>query len=619
MKLFKSTILAMLGMAVAFTACSDDDKYTQGAQSPGAYFSADDTPSMVNLAQDGSSFDVTVYRTSTDAPATYQVTATDPSGLFTVPTSVTFDANALTATLTVTYDNNDIVTDKVYPLSLTLSGASEYGAATYEFTVCRKTPLVTKPFLTGKGSYSYTQYWDWTCSDITVERTFNPNDSTNLTINMSAADDNEDFIGNFPVQIPNYDYDKTEGTVKCYMEPIFLGNHSSYGPVYVADIYTYYKYVLGWDANAAEVENATYFDYARGCFYLDVIYYVPEYGEGTSYFGEGYEYLQLDGYPQLGISVEYLGTMIMPSGSSYEANVQVTPGVDVKYTNLVMVPGDDEELAYQAVLGNTNCQITQVKGNAESRVGLPLEEGGVYTIGALTYGEGDVEGEFASASFQVFFGDSPYVKIGDGVFADGWFIPGFTMGGAPIDNLEYAWEVPMLQSKEDKTLVYLNSPYTREFILSSQNGNTEEYNIGIYTEDPTCVYIPEQLSGFSLKGDLRAIGDWAGLLVANNPDASLTAIKNYIIKNDGTPSTLEDGLIEVVECLFSQNGEFGYQWRNPQNSYILLPDASDAKRRAFKARQVARPAQSGALRQVANSTQKVQKQRIHSLKTATRK
>ena len=67
MKLFKLSILAMFGMALTLTACHDDE-YTEGAQSPGAYF-ADNLPEVVAIPLEGSSFDVVVSRTGTDAPA----------------------------------------------------------------------------------------------------------------------------------------------------------------------------------------------------------------------------------------------------------------------------------------------------------------------------------------------------------------------------------------------------------------------------------------------------------------------------------------------------------------------------------------------------------------------
>jgi len=597
MKLFKSTILAMLGLAVSLTACSDDDDYTVGAQSPGAYFSAD-APSTVAIPIEGSSFEVTVYRTGLDAPASYTVVAEDPSGLFTIPATVSFSGDELTAPLTITFDPETVVTDKKYPITLSLQGGSQYGTTTYSFNAVRQSPLVTENV--GTGTYIFGGFYvPGTIPGLTVDKYYMPSAPDNVT--FTTYDNEGPWID---IVCPDIK-DVHDGAIPVFLEPVPVANNAQYGPVYLADMYSYFLFLAektgdeGWLANAAEYVGASYYEPERGLFSLNVIYFVPEYGEGTSYIGEGYEYLQLDGYPDLTVSVEYKGTMILPGNDSYAANIAVTPGADVAKTLCALVPGSDENAAIQAVLDGNNTQ--EFKGTDPFTATFEIKEGGYYTVAAVTYDASGEPGEAAATSFEVVIGDSPYNELGTGAFVDGWILAGYNIGGKPIDVLNYAWTVPMLQSKEDPNILILNSPWTQPNCpLFANNTNTKPYRIEINATYSNFVWMLPQVSGFN-ETEMKSIGDAGGYLVSQNPDASAQAIYNFMLTKDLVPSTLEDGVITFVECWFSKGDDFGYSWKNPQNGYVLLPEASSAAKRRVKASTVTRPAVKGMLKATSNA------------------
>ena len=141
MKLFKSTILAMLAFsAVTMVSCDggNDVDYVEGVQSNGAYFPT--TAATYTLDRNKTSFSVPVARSSKDAPSTAQITVSDPSGLFGIPSQVTFADGALTTELVITYDPADLVYDEKYSITAVVSQGDIYGNTDYTFDAVLPAP-----------------------------------------------------------------------------------------------------------------------------------------------------------------------------------------------------------------------------------------------------------------------------------------------------------------------------------------------------------------------------------------------------------------------------------------------------------------------------------------------
>ena len=116
------------------TACGDDDVSESGifgTPTDGAYFS-DNLPSKIELDKNASSFEVTVTRTSTQGTFTAEIASTNPAGLFSIPSSVTFADGSATAPITIGYSADQLVGDENYNLSFEITqGLSDYGPGTY--------------------------------------------------------------------------------------------------------------------------------------------------------------------------------------------------------------------------------------------------------------------------------------------------------------------------------------------------------------------------------------------------------------------------------------------------------------------------------------------------------
>ena len=120
MKLFKYSIMAVVAtMGIAFSACSDDDDYVPGPQSPGVYF-ATTNASTLRIPTDATSVTFNVGREGTLDEADYPVTVTTnlPDGLFTFPSAVHFAQGEATASYVATCALPEDSEDRKYTLSL---------------------------------------------------------------------------------------------------------------------------------------------------------------------------------------------------------------------------------------------------------------------------------------------------------------------------------------------------------------------------------------------------------------------------------------------------------------------------------------------------------------------
>lgn len=104
MKKFFLPIMAMLFAGAAFTSCGDDDDYSEGPKSDGAYFATSTVTNYTNLFRDASVIEIPILRNGDGEAATFGLKLTDPSGMFSVPASVTFNAGQKKTIVPITFD-----------------------------------------------------------------------------------------------------------------------------------------------------------------------------------------------------------------------------------------------------------------------------------------------------------------------------------------------------------------------------------------------------------------------------------------------------------------------------------------------------------------------------------
>lgn len=599
MKLFKSSILAVLALGATLTSCNEtsDVTYVPGAQDPGAFFASDINTAIV-VAEDATSAEIQINRTS-DLITEANITAVDESKLFTIPGTVVFDEGKGNTPLTITFDPNKLELGKAYPVKLTIADASTYGQASCEFTITRGSAGVTEKF--GEGTAVYVEsgdvYWDAMELEVAVSKTYNPSNPTkDVAIKVYGGSSEGPALyptgTTLDIQCPDFTPD-ADGNVTVFVAPIYINESEKYGHVYYADIYSYCLAVPGASDNPEKYKNMSTYNVNTGVFSLYMVAYCSE-----GIFGDGYAYINMDGFPVYDVTVNYEGYLTKADGS-YQALATVTSGKDAATVRAAVVAGEDPQALVKVLTGSDDSKYVEFEGGGEKEVRLDFDGAGKYLIGAVTF---DSKGEAQKANYAAFEvvlsgDDADWKSIGNADFGDGWILGGYLPEGKT--TMDYLYAVELQQNKENSNLYRLVQPWGSASPIADYNTNPRKRNLE-FTVGTKTVFIASQEAGFADDQGEYSVGNYEGILSANNPDASEDAILAYMEQKEMEASKIvsdEDGTyFEVPVCLFALNGEGWYNWKSNPVGYILMPDASGAIKAKVTSRNIARPNKGSMLK-----------------------
>lgn len=601
MKLFKSSILAVLALGAALTSCNEtsDVTYVPGAQDPGAFFASNIETAIV-VAEDATSAEIQINRTS-DLITEANISAVDDSKLFTIPGTVVFDEGKGVAPLTITFDPNKLELGKSYPVKLSIANASNYGQGVCEFVIIRGAAAITEKFGEGTGSYIFANYWSGTMPDVSVYKTYNPNNPDKdvvITFKNVLPPTEEVPPTDITIHIADMTPDE-DGNVNISVEPVYVLEDNN-GKVYYTDAYT-------WLVNAGRPDLAEQFkglstyNVNTGLFTIMSVYYLPEKGATASY-GQKYEYLQMDGFPNYEVSVTYSGFLSKPDGS-YQALATVVSGEDVATVRAGLVFGNNVELLIKNLTGEDDSKFVEFEGGSEKEVRLSFEEAGTYTLGAVTF---DAKGEAQMldyTTFEVAFSNdnADWTSLGNTDFGDGWILSSYLKPEYTV--LDALYPVEIQRNKKDANLYRLIEPWGSNSPLADFNKKPRKRNLE-FSIGSKAIFITPQEAGFTDKDGDFTVFNFEGYLKAANPEASETAIFALLEKNGVEATSIvndeEQGMyIEVPACMFDLNnaGEL-YTWKNNPHGYIFMPDATTNVKAKVTARNIARPAKGSMLKSI---------------------
>ena len=601
MKLFKSSILAVLALGAALTSCNEtsDVTYVPGAQDPGAFFASNIETAIV-VAEDATSAEIQINRTS-DLITEANISAVDDSKLFTIPGTVVFDEGKGVAPLTITFDPNKLELGKSYPVKLSIANASNYGQGVCEFVIIRGAAAITEKFGEGTGSYTFANYWKGTMTDVPVYKTYNPNNPDKdvvITFKNILPPTEEVPPTDITIHIADMTPDE-DGNVNISVEPVYVLEDNN-GKVYYTDAYT-------WLVNAGRPDLAEQFkglstyNVNTGLFTIMSVYYLPEKGATASY-GQEYEYLQMDGFPNYEVSVTYNGFLSKPDGS-YQALATVVSGEDVATVRAGLVFGNDVELLIKNLTGEDDSKFVEFEGGIEKEVRLSFEEAGTYTLGAVTF---DAKGEAQMldyTTFEVAFSNdnADWTSLGNTDFGDGWILSSYLKPEYTV--LDALYPVEIQRNKKDANLYRLIEPWGSNSPIADFNKKPRKRNLE-FSIGSKAIFITPQEAGFTDEDGDFTVFNFEGYLKAANPEASETAIFALLEKNGVEATSIvndeEQGMyIEVPACMFDLNnaGEL-YTWKNNPHGYIFMPDATTNVKAKVTARNIARPAKGSMLKSI---------------------
>ena len=169
MKFYKYSLIAALALSGAMSACSDDVEYSAAAPTPGVFFPVNANISKLTIEPVAGSFDIEVARYGYTEEQTYNFTNNfSENAGFTMPASVTFAAEEMEKTVTVSYDGTTM-TPGVYNLKIGFAAnqpVNAFGETELNIAVTLPEPVevlpwndlgectFTDPFLTA-GFYTY--------------------------------------------------------------------------------------------------------------------------------------------------------------------------------------------------------------------------------------------------------------------------------------------------------------------------------------------------------------------------------------------------------------------------------------------------------------------------------
>lgn len=150
-------ILSALCLCMGWSACTDEVEYTGAAlqDATQAYFPTN-LPSQIDLKAEATTFNVEVSRMEAGQELTVNLTKSDDKdALFTVPSTVTFAADATTATISIGYDPAKFKLDEYMPLTISIESdkANPYSSASYSFTVGVPAPYTTIGMVSFRDGY----------------------------------------------------------------------------------------------------------------------------------------------------------------------------------------------------------------------------------------------------------------------------------------------------------------------------------------------------------------------------------------------------------------------------------------------------------------------------------
>lgn len=287
-KYFSATLIGL----VALTACDGKENSTYEPADPTAagqrvYFAKNSESFEV---QDGSaSVTVDIYRSESEIATaqTVELETTDPSGLFTVPATVTIPAGEVSAPVEITYNCEALVKGETYVIDIAVSevNANQYAISSMKLSITRSNWTEWEEYpsqyqVAGLGAYQFNYYYQGVDDYVMLLSRSNADNPMLVQYRLQWIDETEDGEEVWVTFLSFYSNDGGETLIVPEQE---FAEDPDYGMVYVSSLALY--------PGGESIATPSTFDKETGLITLNVIYYDAE-----GPWGYGDEYFQLYGY-----------------------------------------------------------------------------------------------------------------------------------------------------------------------------------------------------------------------------------------------------------------------------------------------------------------------------------
>jgi hypothetical protein len=504
-KIFKSAFVALVALiGLTMTSCVNKYDY-DAATASGEQVYFDNSTSKVALSKDATSFTVPVLRVATTEATTIALTSTDESGLFTIPSSVSFAAGENKALVTIGYDPTKLEYDDFKSITLSLSDAANgtpYGFSSLTFLAGIPSPFVTigKAKFMDSWMYDAETYFDVTLqqneinpdiyrivnpyNEILVKGGYSPNNvkkgpSEYLTFQLRHAGEEvggailtrDNLVTFEPFRtgyyISDYDSGDTDGEV--------WGFHIS------DDMFN-----ATWHVEAAYLKNcvAAYKeDGTPGQINLAPWYYIIGLGGWNKSQEDKQIEIIFPGFTPADYSAELVYSGIFTDASEKVFAVgNLTLGTDAQDVKAIVMDASVDANAVADAIAAGELEATDV---AAGSIQVPIPEdltGKLQIIVVVLAGE--TVKNVVAAPFEYYGGGaSPWNSLGQGYFVDDMILPLFGYDPEPYPvEIQESTSTPGLYR-----LVKMYSAVAADFGVQSGTGD-----VLVHAENPNGVYIPLQ-------------------------------------------------------------------------------------------------------------------------------
>lgn len=312
----------------------------------------------------------------------------------------------------------------------------------------------------------------------------------------------------------------------------------------------------------------------EGVMRMPMIYYPKDDTSGASYGGVADEYFVYNGFDNPFVdALTATAYQVVDNGDGssevyveYTQTRQKADNIKAIVTNLSVA----EAVGYIEANASDIIPIS-CKGQASGAFAVHTELVGNLNVVAVLF---DADGNILGASSdEVVIKDlnpSEWSYVGKATFEDGWITARLQTPSmdAPLVAADNAWQVDLYQSVGDPTLYCLDKPW------SSEHGwPFAEYNSAANVADQSTlkfrivdghVVIEPQAVGFENGSMNVTVANYEGYLVANNPQATLDEILNFLAENSIELSLFTDNTVNIpVTLIETGNGQFSMSSAQP--------------------------------------------------------
>lgn len=592
--LFTTLLLAVTALALG--SCTDEYEYTAATVEGQQVYFSNTLASTQNLSDTESSFNISLNRIMTDGELTVNLTIDDASGIYSMPSSVSFADGEDEVSIPVSYDPTKLEYDVFNDVTIAIADVdytTPYGNSSYSFSAGMPSPYVS----IGTGKFADTYLIEEGYAEVEIMQ--NQNNPNQFRVMHPYDEFAEAFaeagynLSGEPAEYLEFEVLQPGETLNgvtvtkqdlVYFSPtatsIILND--SYGvPVTIMHPchFTDYASEDAWTHNCV---TAWQEDGTPGTVQLAPMYYMDGVGGWDNTQADGMITITFPGYnpKDYSMNVSYLGAFSSADGESF-AMGNVTLGADIEEAKVAVVEGNDVNAALSQIMSGA-VETTTVTESGEVRI--PCKYSGTCTMVAIGYAEGEMQA-YNAATFEFTLGPSEWTSIGTGLYTD-YILCTFLYDsetGAPAPAINYP--VTVQESTTTPGVYRLLSPYDPEvnpYGSYFSYDASSSYNIIINASDPDAVYMQMQPTGVTAgqDGDIYIMSYGGYGIDQGNSFADLKAagmIKGY----------LKDGVItfDAQELCYALTGTgYMYYASEEETPLLTLPSAASAQAKAKAAK-----------------------------------